>query len=67
MKTILETVLAILFCYFLAVVFAPALGFTALLDIAYLIDGQPFWALMWMLVFGPAILATLVYFAPDQK
>lgn len=47
--------------YFLLLVFSPMLGFTFVLEIGYLISDQPIWALLWMFVFGPAILGAILF------
>lgn len=60
-------VLSYIAAYILAVVAAPMLGFTAVLDIGYAICGEPLWALLWIFVFGPACLLGLFYFAERNQ
>lgn len=60
-RDIAENILGNLAGYLLAVIAAPVLGFTAILDIAYIATGHPIKALLWMFVFGPTILVGVCF------
>jgi hypothetical protein len=53
--------------YILAVVTAPILGFTAVMDIGYAVAGEPLWALLWVFLFGPACMFGLFYLSERSK
>ena len=47
--------------YFLAIITAPVLGFTAVMDFGELATGHPGLALLWMCGIGPALMLGLAY------
>lgn len=53
--------------YILAIITAPILGFTAVMDIGYAMAGQPVWALLWIFLFGPACMFGLFYLSGGAK
>lgn len=66
MKKILTEVGAFLALYFLLVVFAPYLGFTLLLDLVYVCNGNPVLAGLWIFLFGPACLFVIALLMPKD-
>lgn len=61
-----DKLLGLFLAYFLLVMYSPMLGFTAILDFGYMFTGHPIYAMLWLFVFGPAILFTIIRLLPKD-
>lgn len=58
-----NTAIARLAAYLLLVCCAPILGFTAVLDIGYAVTGHLIMAFLWGFIFGPILMAGVIWLA----